>query len=64
MTFNNVNRKGKNPREKRSISMAFRKRFWAGVKAGTGSVVFVTESARIDGSDTIGGGPELARIDG
>lgn len=59
MTFSRVNRKGKNPREKRSIYIAFRKRICAGVKTGAGSVV--TESAR---SDMIGGGPEPARIDG
>lgn len=67
MTFNSVNRKGKNPREKRSINIALRRRFWAGVKVGTASAVaFETESARNDGSDMIGGGgaPEPARIDG
>lgn len=34
MTFNKVKRNGKNPRENRSISIACRKRFCAGVKTG------------------------------
>lgn len=34
MLFNNVNKNGKNPREKRSIKMARRRRCWAGVSRG------------------------------
>lgn len=37
MTFSNVNRNGKNPRENLSMSIARRKRSWAGVSAWTSS---------------------------
>lgn len=46
MTFNSVKRNGKNPREKRSINIAFRNRCCAGVKVGNGSVAFGTELVR------------------
>lgn len=40
MTFNKVKRNGKKPRENRSISIACRNRFCAGVKAGKVSDAF------------------------
>lgn len=46
MTFNKVKRNGKNPRENRSISIACRSRFCAGVKSGKASDAFGVELVR------------------
>lgn len=46
MLFKSVNKKGKNPLEKRSISIARRNLFWAGVNIGTASLLVPTELVR------------------
>lgn len=46
MLFKSVNKKGKNPLEKRSISIARRSLFWAGVNIGILSFRAPTELLR------------------
>lgn len=46
MLFKSVNKNGKNPLEKRSISIARRSLFWAGVNIGIASLLTPSELVR------------------